>query len=299
MKPEGIIFAVAFVFLVGIASYSVIGSPGAGNEFQEVKAVNQQAPLNNAFAQNQLVFEAEQNQGNAFNQQNNVNQQNNWQQDNQWNQANNGNNFTNAVLKMQNIALNPQAAQLEKQQTKLNIELINTLKLSEAHWQGMELMTLTTEVKQKLKYPMDLEGLLIDEVTLNSLVCGLLAGDVLLSVDGVKVDELRGFQRLTKKLRNNRSAKLKVWRKGEILPFKLRANDFLGITQAETAPMIVAGAIMPHPYRGACTDCHLIGSTGHMVPAPDAIILPPPAIPRGAKMPHRNFGPCESCHVVF
>jgi len=188
--------------------------------------------------------------------------------------------------------------QLIAQQDKLNIQLLQTIQLTEAHWQGIEFMELTTEVKQKLNYPLGLSGLLIDEVTLNGVLSGALAGDVLLSIDNEEVDDLLELKNFTKTIRNNRKAKLQIWRNNDIMNIFLRATDFLGVAQVESAPMILAGALMPHPYRGECTNCHLIGTTGHMTPAPDAIILPPPPIARGAQMPHRNFGKCESCHIV-
>lgn len=189
-------------------------------------------------------------------------------------------------------------SKLENQQAKLNKKLIKNLQLTEAHWQGMELMEFTPEIKQKLQYPPNLKGLLVDEVTLNSLASGLRGGDILLSMNGKAVRNLKQFYESTKKTRNKRKAKLEIWRQGESMKFKVMAQDFLGIAQVETAPMITAGAISPHQYRGPCTSCHLIGTGAHIAPDPGGIILPPPPIAINAKLTHRDYGKCEACHVI-
>jgi len=93
-----------------------------------------------------------------------------------------------------------------------------------------------------------------------------------------------------------------VYRKGQWFSLTLSAPDNLGFVQAETAPMILPGEIMPHPYRGPCTDCHAIGTTGHIVPDPDGIILPPPPISAQALAtppPHKDRGPCQACHQII
>jgi hypothetical protein len=184
------------------------------------------------------------------------------------------------------------------QQTRVNKELIKTIMLSEAHWQGMELLPLSSELKQKLKIPMNLSGVLVDEVTLNALLSGIRGGDVVLEVKERPVGSLEEFQMATMRIRNKKKAKLKVWRKGKIIKFKVRADNILGLAQVETAPMILAGAMRPHPYRGPCTQCHLIGDTATLKPDPDGVILPPPVISAGARMPHRDRGPCKACHVI-
>jgi membrane-associated protease RseP (regulator of RpoE activity) len=173
------------------------------------------------------------------------------------------------------------------------------IQLSEAHWQGLEALPLSSELKQKLKLPMDLKGLLIDEVTLNAATSGMLAGDVLLTVNQVPVRSLEDLLRESKRVQQARSASLVVYREGRMIALTLSAPDNLGFAQVETAPMIVPGEIMPHPYRGPCTQCHAIGTTGHIVPDPDGIILPPPPIRAGVKSPHKDRGPCQACHIVM
>jgi membrane-associated protease RseP (regulator of RpoE activity) len=174
------------------------------------------------------------------------------------------------------------------------------IRLAEAHWQGLEALPLSAELKQKLRLPNALNGLLIDEVTLNAATSGLLAGDVLGAVDGSVVNSLEDLVRVSKRVQNQTSVTVTVYREGQWLSFTLSAPDNIGFAQTETAPMILPGEIMPHPYRGSCTECHAIGVTGHMVPDPDNIILPPPPI--SAKVttaPHQDKGPCHACHQVI
>lgn len=184
------------------------------------------------------------------------------------------------------------------QQAQINRRLIKTLQLSEAHWQGMELMELTPELKMKFRYPMEMAGLMVDEVTLNAMLSGVVGGDVLQAVNGKKVKSLRQFQELTRRIRNQSKAKLTVWRQGKTKKFKIKSGDVLGLAQMESAPMILAGEMRPHPYRGACTSCHLIGESVTIQPDPDGIILPPPAIQAKSRRPHRDRGPCKACHVI-
>ncbi len=171
--------------------------------------------------------------------------------------------------------------------------------LYEGHWQGLEALHLTDELKKKLGLPMSLDGLLIDEVTLRSAVSGLLAGDVLVAVNGRAVVTLKDLVRESRKLKNRDNASLTVIRKGASMNFILRGDGPLGFAQVETAPMIRPGAIMPHPYRGECTRCHPIGATGHIVPDPGGVILPPPPIRAGAALAHRDRGPCAVCHLII
>ncbi|MBF0499285.1 MAG: PDZ domain-containing protein [Candidatus Riflebacteria bacterium] len=214
------------------------------------------------------------------------------------------NNFRNVALQ----TATPQAAPpsntqeelLLKQQTGLNQELVNSLKFYEAHWQGADIMDLTAELKQQLNYPMDLVGLIIGEVTLNSLVSGMMGGDVILAVDGMRVENLRQFKDATQVIKGNTSAKVKVWRSGKEMTFEVKASDGLGFAQVESAPMIKPGEARPHPHRGACTDCHLVRAVinAEIQPDPDDVILQPLPITAGAKNPHEDRGPCQACHVI-
>ncbi|MBF0116123.1 MAG: PDZ domain-containing protein [Magnetococcales bacterium] len=171
-------------------------------------------------------------------------------------------------------------------------------KLSEGHWKGLEALPLSVELKKKLKLPMELEGLLIDEVTLNAAEAGLLAGDVLVAVNGKPVRSLEDLVTESRRVQMAKSASMLIYRKGKMQQFMLVAKNNLGYAQVETAPMILPGEIMPHPYRGPCTQCHAIGTTGHIVPDPDGIILPPPPIRANAVAPHKDRGPCQACHII-
>ncbi|MBF0136222.1 MAG: PDZ domain-containing protein [Magnetococcus sp. DMHC-1] len=173
------------------------------------------------------------------------------------------------------------------------------IRLSEAHWQGLEALPLSVELKRKLKLPMDLEGLLVDEVSLITAAAGLRAGDVLVQFHGQPVHSLRELQAVTRRYQSLNQATLTVYRKGALLTFNVKAEENLGLAQVETAPMILPGDIAPHRYRGACTQCHAIGTTGHIVPDPDGIVLPPGPILAGVQSPHRDRGACAVCHQII
>ncbi|MBF0425605.1 MAG: PDZ domain-containing protein [Magnetococcales bacterium] len=173
------------------------------------------------------------------------------------------------------------------------------IQLSEAHWQGLEALPLSIELKRKLKLPLDLEGLLVDEVSLATAVAGLRAGDVLTIFQGVPVRTLRELEQATRRFQSRNQATLTVYRQGAILSYVVQSEKNLGVAQVETAPMILPGDITPHRYRGACTQCHAIGTTGHIVPDPDGIVLPPGPILAGAKSPHRERGTCAVCHPII
>ncbi|MBF0110527.1 MAG: PDZ domain-containing protein [Magnetococcales bacterium] len=172
-------------------------------------------------------------------------------------------------------------------------------KLAEGHWKGLEALPLSDELKKKLNLPMELQGLLVDEVTMNAAEAGLLAGDVIVSVNGNNVKSLEDLLVQTRRVQSAQNAAINVYRKGRMQQFILRARTNLGFAQVETAPMILPGEIMPHPYRGPCTQCHAIGTTGHIVPDPDGIILPPPPIRAGIAPPHKDRGPCQACHPII
>jgi membrane-associated protease RseP (regulator of RpoE activity) len=172
------------------------------------------------------------------------------------------------------------------------------IRLAEAHWQGLEAMSLTPEIKQKLGMPANMVGVLIDEVTLKSAEAGLLAGDVLVAVNNQPVLTLEDFVQATKRVKNRDQAVVTVDRKGARMDLRLTGDGDLGFAQSETAPMVPPGSIAPHPARGNCVQCHAIGQTGHIRPDLDGVILPPPPITADAVSPHRDRGPCVACHVI-
>jgi hypothetical protein len=180
----------------------------------------------------------------------------------------------------------------------------------EAHWQGMDVMLLDAELRQKLRYPKSLKGIIVGEVTLNASLSGMLGGDVIIAVEGNRVTTLRGFRRETRTVQTRNHAALTVLRKTNAkngdryimnrLVYILRARNPLGFAQVESAPMILPGDQRPHPYRGACTKCHSIGEGQFNMPDPDLITLPPPKITpmqlkRGIS-PHTDRGACLACH---
>ncbi|MEO5339580.1 MAG: PDZ domain-containing protein [Magnetococcus sp. MYC-9] len=173
------------------------------------------------------------------------------------------------------------------------------IQLAEAHWQGLEAIPLTVELKKKLKLPMALQGLLLDETTLAAAEAGLRAGDVLVAINGTPVTTLEGVLRESKRVKRLKAVTLVVQRAGRLHPIVLTVPDELGFAQVETAPMILSGDIAPHSYRGPCTQCHAIGTGGHMVPDPDLVTLPAPAIRAGVPRPHQDRGACEACHTII
>lgn len=174
----------------------------------------------------------------------------------------------------------------------------NKQKIVEAHWQGMEVIPLTWELAAKLGIPLDEKGVMVDEVTLNSLDCGLQGNDIIKSVNGVTVTNLTEFYNVTKRIRNQKVASINVKRGRQNLTIELVAPDILGFAQVEAAPMVLPGDVAPHRYRGPCIDCHAIGNTGHIKPDPELVVLPPPPITKNANCPHRYRGACNLCHVI-
>jgi hypothetical protein len=186
------------------------------------------------------------------------------------------------------------------------------IQLSEAHWQGMDVARLTAELRQKLKYPKGLEGIMIDEVTLNSAGSGFLAGDIITHVAEVRVRTLEEFQQSSRSVRGESKATLVVLRKAERrengryavrrVSLVLRGDPDLGFAQLEAAPMILPGDGRPHSHRGPCTLCHSVGKGFELTPDPDMITLPPPTLSHASVVkgisPHRDRGPCEACHLI-
>ena len=180
------------------------------------------------------------------------------------------------------------------------------LKVFEGHWQGMDGRLMTIELARKLRFPVGLQGILLGEVTLNAANSGLMAGDVIIKIDGTPVATMEQFQEVTRQglLRNESqiTAIRKEGRTFRTLTLTIRDERALGFVQLEGAPMIQPGDPRPHPYRGPCTDCHTVGTGFELAPDPDLISLPPPVITRRTAdtgiSPHEDRGPCEACHVI-
>ena len=173
--------------------------------------------------------------------------------------------------------------------------------LVEGHWLGMELIPITPELAREYKLPERVMGLLVDEVTLEAAESGLLAGDVLQSIDNYPVKTLKDFNQATRKVEAFEEATLGVLRNGRRQLIRLRSSwHKLGVAQNEAAQPIQPGAISPHKAMDrACTACHIIMETGGQLPidAGDILSAPPP-ITRFTKAPHTLRGKCSACHVI-
>ncbi len=192
------------------------------------------------------------------------------------------------------------------------IFMARDIQLYEGHWQGMDVMLLDAELRRKLKYPLGLKGVIINEVTLNSALSGMLGGDVVIAIEGQPITSLEDFQQQSYLVRQRNHVAVTVLRKTDELNgdryimnrmvFILRAQLEVGVAQMESAPMILPGDTRPHPERGACTKCHSIGDGRFTMPDPDLITLPPPPIKvldvQTNNRPHNDRGPCVACHQI-
>ena len=167
---------------------------------------------------------------------------------------------------------------------------------------GMETMDLTPSLRRIYKIPVDVSGVIVDEITLESAESGLLAGDVILSIQGRPTRSLDEFYQATRAVRERGRADVVVYRMGGQRRFTLVAKNAraLGVAQMEGAPPIRPGALSPHRRRSrACTDCHLIMITGGQLPVDAGDVLPsPPPISANARAVHEYRGECRSCHVI-
>ena len=173
--------------------------------------------------------------------------------------------------------------------------------LVEGHWLGMELIPITPELAREYKLPAGITGLLVDEVTLESAESGLLAGDVLVSINGIPIKTLEDFELATRQVESLPSATLVAVRNGQQVSLTLRSSwTKLGVAQNEAAQPIQPGAISPHKDMGrACTDCHIIMKNGGQLQTDAGDILPTPRpITANASAPHEYRGQCNRCHLI-
>jgi len=172
----------------------------------------------------------------------------------------------------------------------------------EGHWLGLEVIPLTPELAREYQIPPRETGILVDEITLEAAESGILAGDMVQSIEGRPTPDLRAFFLATQRVQNQARAAVAVNRRGQPMTFSMKARNTqaLGFAQMEAAQPIPPGAISPHRARSkACTECHIIMQTGGQLPTDAGDILPnPPPIARDATMPHRYRGQCATCHVV-
>ncbi len=121
------------------------------------------------------------------------------------------------------------------------IFMARDMALYEGHWQGSDVMLLDAELRQKLRYPKGLKGVIVNEVTLNAALSGMLGGDVIIAIDGEPVTNLEDFKRLTYQMRRRNHAPITVLRKSDgknsnryimnRMVFVLRARGELGFAR--------------------------------------------------------------------
>jgi hypothetical protein len=172
----------------------------------------------------------------------------------------------------------------------------------EGHWLGIEVIPLAPELAAEYRIPKGESGVLVDEITLEGAESGILAGDMIHSIDGRPTSDLRAFFLATQHVQEAERADVGISRRGSKMSFVVKARNtkIVGFAQMEAAQPIMPGAISPHRSRGrACTDCHIIMQSGGQLPTDAGDILPsPPPIAADAKAPHRDRGRCSSCHVI-
>jgi hypothetical protein len=176
--------------------------------------------------------------------------------------------------------------------------------LQEGHWIGLEVIPLTSTIAAANNIPDNISGTLVDEVTLISAQSGLLAGDVITAISGVRVADLKSFKAATWQVASSTQATVTVYRNGEYLDIPINAGEQLGIAQMEAAPMILPIDVSPHGYYGPCDKCHTISksakNTGQLrKDAGDVLTVAAPPIQWGAEATHRNRGTCTNCHTII
>ena len=172
----------------------------------------------------------------------------------------------------------------------------------EGHWLGLEVIPLTPELATEYQVPKGESGILVDEITLEAAESGILAGDMVQSVEGRPTPDLKAFFVATQRVQENERANVGVSRRGQTMTYFMEARNttVLGFAQMEAAQPIRPGALSPHRTRSkACTECHIIMKTGGQLPTDAGDILPsPPPITRAAVATHGDRGPCVTCHVI-
>jgi len=176
--------------------------------------------------------------------------------------------------------------------------------LQEGHWIGLEVIPLTAAIAAANSVPENVSGVLVDEVTLVAAESGLLAGDVITAVDGVKVISLQSFKEATAHVAALPQSIVTVYRNGNYMDIAVNAGEQLGIAQMEAAPMILPTDASPHGYYGPCDKCHTISksarNTGQLKKdAGDILTVAAPPIKWGSEPAHRNRGTCTNCHTVI
>ncbi|MBF0465222.1 MAG: magnetochrome domain-containing protein [Nitrospirae bacterium] len=176
--------------------------------------------------------------------------------------------------------------------------------LQEGHWIGLEVIPLTPAIATANNVPLDVKGVMVDEVTLLAAYAGVLAGDVITGINDIGVTDLTTFKSATKPIAMSKDATVAVFRKGSTLKIPIRGNEELGLAQMEAAQMILSTAVSPHGYYGPCDRCHAIAktakNTGQLTKdAGDVLAVAAPPIKWGVQAPHRDRGTCTNCHKII
>jgi hypothetical protein len=172
---------------------------------------------------------------------------------------------------------------------------------AEAHWQGLEAIPKTPTIAKMLRVPANVEGVILDDVTLPADLQGFQAGDVVTAVDGVPTPDLLSFIRATDRIRDAKKVAIDFVRAGTARRIEIVALfERLGTANGETPPMIPANAIRPHPYMGPCVNCHRIGTVGNLaIDQGDNPRKPLGPVRVDGPVPHRDRGPCATCHPII
>jgi serine protease Do len=174
-------------------------------------------------------------------------------------------------------------------------------KFIEGHWLGLEVIPLTAELATEYQVPKGQTGVLVDEVTLEAAESGILAGDMVQSINGFPAPDLKTFFQATQRVQEKERAPVGISRRGNKMTFMMEAQNtnMLGFAQMEAAQPIQPGALRPHRYMGSCASCHVFMKTGGQLPTDAGDILPdPPPIAKNATAPHRYRGRCVNCHAT-
>jgi len=177
---------------------------------------------------------------------------------------------------------------------------LSMLPFQEAHWQGLEVVPMTSGLARLLKVQRGTRGVVVDEATSPADAAGFMAGDVITAVARTPTPDLESFIQASEKVRDLRRVTIRLVRRESPRRLKLvAARTRLGVANGEAAPMIKAGSRAPHGYKGPCTSCHHVGTTGQLAVDPgDLLTSIAPTISRGQSPPHRDRGKCSSCHLI-
>lgn len=176
--------------------------------------------------------------------------------------------------------------------------------LQEGHWIGLEVVSLTPAIAKANNIPLELSGVLIDEVTLLSAEVGLLAGDVVTAINERPVKDLKSFREATRQVALSSKTAVSIYRKGTHKDIPVFSVEEFGVAQMESAPMILSTSRPPHGYYGPCDKCHAISMSSRnsdqlLKDQGDSLSKTAPYIKRGTTAPHENRGKCPICHVVL